>query len=491
MAQQRRTAKRGRAEQQRGESRSAAPRGSSRTARRPPTRRATGRRGKALPPPVRADTKPEPAGRDDRRHLTEDDQRSRFQRDRDRILYTTALRRLGGVTQVASAGEAYVFHNRLTHTLEVAQIARRIAERLNRDQPKVCAAVGGIEPDVVEAAALAHDLGHPPFGHIAEELLNEILVSDDYALAEGFEGNAQSFRIVTKLAVRNEYDGLDLTRATLNAVLKYPVMQPDIGDRLRKWGAYATERDDFEWARRLSSGDHPAPEAEIMDLADDIGYAIHDVEDFFRAGLIPLDRLAQNNAENDEVSWFFETCRTRWARTRPPKYPESGLQSAFRRIIASMPVREPFVPERRQRAKLRQTTATLIRDYVQSVRLSVNRDSDGQCVLVGRDRRMEISMLKELTWTYVIDNPGLATQQHGQRYVVRELFDIFAAAADKDRLSIFPASAREQLEQHRGDRAARLRAVCDLIAGLTEREAIDLFQRLRGVQFGSILDRYR
>jgi dGTPase len=161
------------------------------------------------------------------------DSRTPSQHDRDRILYTDELRRLAGVTQVVGAVEGHIFHNRLTHTFEVAQIARRIAERLVRDQRELADAAGGIDPDVVEAAALAHDLGHPPFGHAAEEELKELAGN-----ADGFEGNPQSFRIVTRLAAHREsYVGLDLTRATLNAILKYPWFRDDgPPEKANKWG---------------------------------------------------------------------------------------------------------------------------------------------------------------------------------------------------------------------------------------------------------------
>ena len=233
-----------------------------------------------------------------------EDQRGPFQRDRDRIIYTSAFRRLGWVTQVVSAQEGDPFHNRLTHTLEVAQIGKRLAEKLSAEQSEEAAEVGGIEPEVVEAAALAHDLGHPPFGHAAERELDNLIRNEE--VPDGFEGNPQSFRVVTKLAVRdrNSY-GLNLTRATLNAILKYPwfraVTPPE---RNRKWGAYNSEREEFEWIR----GPEPrsfrkSAEAELMDFADDIAYAVHDVEDFYRTGLIPLDRLGTNE---DEVEKFLD-----------------------------------------------------------------------------------------------------------------------------------------------------------------------------------------
>ncbi|HUG15346.1 MAG TPA: dNTP triphosphohydrolase, partial [Thermomicrobiales bacterium] len=166
-----------------------------------------------------------PAARDDRYYPNDKlpDQRTPFQRDRDRILYASAFRRLGGITQVVSPSERVLVHNRLTHTLEVAQVARRLAEKLSADTAlaDLIEFVGGINPDVAEAAALAHDLGHPPFGHIAEEVLNNLALSSN--LTDGFNGNAQSFRIVTRLAMRHlSFTGLNLTRATVNAILKYP-----------------------------------------------------------------------------------------------------------------------------------------------------------------------------------------------------------------------------------------------------------------------------
>lgn len=127
------------------------------------------------------------------------DDRQESQRDRDRLLYSSAFRRLAGVTQVIAPGEGHVFHNRLTHSLKVAQIARRLAERILSKQSSLAEQLG-VDPDVCEAAALAHDLGHPPFGHVAEKELDRLVV--EHGLMDGFEGNAQSFRIVNSLSVR-------------------------------------------------------------------------------------------------------------------------------------------------------------------------------------------------------------------------------------------------------------------------------------------------
>ncbi|WP_409495038.1 deoxyguanosinetriphosphate triphosphohydrolase family protein [Amycolatopsis sp. cmx-11-12] len=240
-----------------------------------------------------------------RRHAVKESPsyRDAYQRDRDRVLYSSAFRRLAGVAQVAAVNEQLVLHNRLTHSLKVAQMGRRLVQHLryqSGDPGQGFPEGSDLNEDVVETGGLVHDIGHPPFGHIAEEVLDARLTQ--VAGLEGFEGNAQSFRVVTKLARRKkEHKGLNLTRATLNAILKYPRLKPcdsckttalwtdrGYGD---KWGAYQTERDDFEWVRQGSHGELRSANAIMMDWADDISYATHDLEDYFRAGLIPLRGL--------------------------------------------------------------------------------------------------------------------------------------------------------------------------------------------------------
>jgi dGTPase len=255
---------------------------------------------------------------DDRERLVAEGQptfRTEGQRDRDRILYSSAFLRLGHVTQVTAPETGRVFHTRLTHSLKVAQVARRTAESLpkqvERGQLKD-ERFSRIDPDVVEAAALAHDLGHPPFGHIAEEELHHAA-----AKAGGFEGNAQSFRIVARLALRDwtpddaraPYEGLNLTWQVLNGILKYPhvgaaMYESDQVAPPPKIGAYYSEGELLQ-AVRTQAGyttDAKCLAAQIMDWADDLTYAVHDVEDFFRAGILPIWRLA----EPEERARFLE-----------------------------------------------------------------------------------------------------------------------------------------------------------------------------------------
>ncbi|MDP3509299.1 MAG: dNTP triphosphohydrolase [Candidatus Melainabacteria bacterium] len=234
------------------------------------------------------------------------DSRTPTQVDRDRLVYATSVARLAEVTQVISADHGYVFHNRLTHSLKVAQLSRRIAEHLLREQGGQVAEAGGLDPDAAEAAGLAHDLGHPPFGHIAEDELNLAIKKLDSE--DGYEGNAQSFRLVAKLMVGDAIDrhsiplppGLNLTRSTLNGILKYPWMINENPSKQNKWGSYKTERDLFNWVRQdydTSFGVRTKSlEAEVMDWADDITYAVHDVVDFYCAGRIPLEQLGRKNS---------------------------------------------------------------------------------------------------------------------------------------------------------------------------------------------------
>jgi dGTPase len=418
------------------------------------------------------------------------DQRAPGQRDRDRILYTAAFRRLAGITQVVGPDEQPLLHNRLTHTLEVAQIGRRLAEKLVNEpsQQEFIVAAGGIDPDVVEAAALAHDLGHPPFGHVAEAELNEL--AESAKILDGFNGNAQSFRIVTRLAVRYEpIPGLNLTRATLNAILKYPWFRETDGAKQRKWGAYHSEQAEFSWTRDLSSSDlkQKSVEAALMDWADDIAYAIHDVEDFFRAGFIPLDRLV---SDRDEVDRFLSAALRRLrenANLRDDQ--QHRLETAFERLILAFPITEPYSGSMRDQATLKSFASRLIAGYVMATALK--RPSSGAFIELDIEQRFidEVTILKELTWHYVIDKSSLATQQFGQRKIIRNLFNVLAEDTQARRgYKLFPQAFREQLEVCSNE-SERMRIVIDYIASFTEHQAIEMFHRLNGTSFGSPLTR--
>lgn len=435
--------------------------------------------------------------RQERRHEKDraPDNRREYQRDRDRVLYSAAWRRLGHVTQVVSPTEGIVFHDRLTHTLEVAQIGRRIAERLVSEEGEKVNRLGGLDPDVVETAALVHDLGHPPYGHAVETELNRLVSEYNH---DGYEGNAQSFRIVTKLSRRHSlFSGLNLTRASLNAVLKYPwqrtqtngdeVQQDSNGvDRYNKWGVYDTELEDYWWAREIvpHDKDKRCVEAEVMDWADDVAYAIHDMEDFYRAGLIPLGRFIDGEPEVDRfadhaVSELREKLNL----------DKDAISSLLLRIIQSSPAEKPYTGSTIQRAGLKGFSADLIAKYITGVSLAndVNNDS---LLIVPEELRQEVEVLKQLTWFYVIDSRSIKSQQYGQREVVSRLFKIYQEAtgsSDVDLIGIVPEGHREQLGES-PDQATQARVVADLISAMTERQLLMTHRKLTGIELGSITD---
>jgi dGTPase len=432
---------------------------------------------------------PSPSSRADRLYPTDGanvrDPRSPSRRDRDRILYSAAFRRLGGITQVAAPTERYPLHNRLTHTLEVAQIGRSLAENLTRTPAlrKRASLAGGIDPDVVEAAALAHDLGHPPFGHVAEKELDELVKRRSY---DGFEGNAQSFRIVTRLAVRDpRVEGLNLTRATLCALLKYPWTRAPSGRKAKKWGAYTAEESILAWARAACPlpGDAQSVEAALMDWADDVAYAVHDLGDFFRAGLIPFDRLVTDTAERER---FLASQLERHALAGS-RFDVDDLQRAFNRLVDYAAISAPYRGSRLDQAGIYGFTSKLIDRYVNAVSLRDATPSRSP-LAIEEEAEMEVTMLKGLTWHYVIENRALTTQRFGQRGLIRSLFETFCqAAASRDDWHVFPAAYQETLRQGNDD-ATVLRTVADLMSSMSEQQVVEVHHRLTGHSLGSAMD---
>lgn len=423
------------------------------------------------------------------------DQRSPFAQDRDRILYSTALRRLGGVTQVVSAAEGHVFHNRLTHTLEVAQLGRRLAEHLNATQPDEAKSVGGVDPEVTEAAALAHDLGHPPFGHVAEKELDRLVRKS--GVEDGFEGNAQTLRTVTRLSARRmEHQGQDLTRATLNAILKYPWFRDSDTKHWhwKKFGAYKADEEAFFFARAMhpTADETKSAEAELMDWADDIAYAAHDAEDFFRAGLIPIDRLFSD--ESEELDDFINATFARWKleETRPirEEVSDDQLRAAFLRVADVIrnthPVSGPYDGSRRHRVELRSLTSFLIQRYFNAIQL---QEPSPRTVAIDEDLECEVAMLKQMTWHYVIYRPSLGMQQLGQRRVVEVLFNEYRdATRDPLKRSLLPPSEREMADEAGDNPDALVRVAADTVCRMSEAQAVAMYHRITGVSTGSVLE---
>jgi dGTPase len=441
--------------------------------------------------------------------IWEIDHRSPAERDRDRILYSSAFRRLAYVTQVSAPEAGHAFHNRLSHSLKVAQVGKRNAERL------LAIAKGGgitgaagttvlsIDPSAVEACCLAHDLGHPPFGHIAEQVLNE--VAGEHIKDGGvFEGNAQSFRLVTRLAQRASGSGLNLTRRTLDGVLKYPWRwwpQDPLGSsiRERKWGYYGEDHGAFAFARQYSHGgddEKTRPErsieALIMEWADDLTYAVHDVDDFFRAGLIPLHRLGDE--DDDEFKRLRELLEDAKAADIKawPAFEIEELLGTIAAVAGRYAPSGAYRHTRDHRREMRSFGSDLITRYMSAFTVQDDAVGGKIRVTVGADIEREVEALKMLVRVYVIRRPGLAIVQHGQQRIVEDLFGAYFDASEAGKRGdrrIFPPDAKRTLEDGPNDAAHRARVVVDLIAGLTEESAFQLHRRLFGDGAATTLDR--
>jgi dGTPase len=439
----------------------------------------------------------------------EGDDRTPFEEDRDIILYSSAFKRLLSVTQVASASAGYLFHTRLTHSLQVAQVGRRLAEKLRKKQFELAEALGGVNPDIVETACLAHDIGHPPFGHLAEKVLDH--KAKDFG---GFEGNAQSFRIVTRLGIRSlTYSGLNLTKGSLRAILKYPWLysrRPDDPDhktgKKPKWGAYDCDHDAFSkiWERDDGGPIEPkATEAELMDWADDVTYSVHDVEDFFRAGLIPLHllksydtlqgqkpRLPLKKERRERERFFDYVVHNEHKDNVLNALSAEQIAEIFDDLLiyTNFSFEQPYEGTREDHASLRTFTSRLINRFINQLELQEPEDIHKSTVVKGMRAQQEIAILKQLTWFYVIDAPLLAMQHQAQRRIIKRLSNVFLdAALERKPSGVLPINYRELLSQSGMSDLEKSRVAIDLIAGMTESQAIAVYQRVEGISLSSDL----
>lgn len=222
-----------------------------------------------------------------------------------------------------------------------------------------------------------------------------------------------------------------------------------------------------------------------MDWADDVTYAVHDLADFFAAGLIPLDRLASLKDDSERRRFFDAAFKTEGEKlTR--SFTRSKLEERFIKRATLFPFDQPYNGTNEQRARLRDQSSGLIGTYVNALQLQFPRDDSQRRVLIDDEAQKEVMMLKQLTWQYVIRNPALATQQHGQRRLIHTLFLIFSRAVRKGEYTIFPFAIRDQLEAA-DDSLSKTRIVVDYIASMTERQVHILCLKLTGVSPGSAL----
>lgn len=384
------------------------------------------------------------------------------------------------MTQIVRAGEAEVFHTRQQHTYKVAQIGRRLAQRC-RGAFVEEAMHHGLNVEVVEAAALAHDLGHPPFGHAGEAVLNQLV--EDGGDPDGFEGNAQTFRIVTKLAVRyTEVPGLNLTRATLAACLKYPWFRDQRHpSRRRKWSAYKDDAEPFEFARKFHPHADQTLEAALMDWADDIAYSVHDLEDFHRCRAIPWRMILE-----DEGREIKSAAKGRWHDA--PAAVETLLDDAYNRIcdliyIFPNDLLAPYDGSRQQRVALRTFTSALIGRFITQTKLT----NEGSGLQIDLGTQAEVKILKEITKHYIISNPSLLAQQRGQKKIISDIF--CAILEDCQSTKKAPPYLPVRLSYIWDyDETNPPRFAADCLGSLTEREVVSLHGRMFGSESGSVLD---
>ena len=408
--------------------------------------------------------------------------RSDFERDRARVLHCAGLRRLSAKTQVVAAGQADFPRTRLTHSLECAQIGRELGEEI------------GCDPDLVDAACLAHDIGHSPFGHNGEAALNELA-----APYGGFEGNAQSLRLLTRLEPKVAGAGLNLTRATLDATLKYPwfgapgTSSASPGGRPpgapRKFGAYAEDAEVFNWIRQGAPAGRRCLEAQVMDWADDVAYSVHDLEDGFHAGLITFENL-KSPAERTQVS-----------RTTATTYCDDGVSEAELTEILDALLAHQMWPDSYDggpatAAALKNLTSELIGRFcvaAQQATITAARLTPSSTVspsshtspighsltryaadlIVPRRQRLECALLKGITAYYVMTRAGVAAAQARERELLTEL----AHAIERGAPRTLDPLLRPAWDAA-GTDAARRRVVIDQVASLTDTSAIAWHHRL-------------
>ena len=414
--------------------------------------------------------------------------RTAFERDRARVLHSAALRRLAAKTQVVAPGSADSARTRLTHSLECAQIGRELGKEL------------GADPDLMEAACLSHDLGHPPFGHTGEQAL-------DAAAADcgGFEGNAQSFRILTRLEAKaigpgGEPGGLNLTRAALDAATKYPWTREGGEARgTRKFGVYADDEPVFRWARLGAAEGRTCFEAQVMDWSDDVAYSVHDLEDSLLAGhLVPK---ALHSVE--EQAALFELTAARYAVGAG----EGELAEALARLLGLAFWPGDYDGSFAAQAALKNATSSLIGRFCAAA-ASATREaaraggagspgsiaSDGAAraggagsiasdgarpltrygadLVVPRETRLECALLKAMTARYVMQRDDARELRKRQRELVAGLVEGLSAGPEalEPHFRVWHAEA--------GSDAERLRVVIDQVASLTDDSAYTLSSRL-------------
>jgi len=381
--------------------------------------------------------------------------RTEFARDRARIIHSFALRRLAAKTQVAVPWATDFPRTRLSHSLECAQVGRELGAAL------------GADPDLMEGACLAHDIGHPPFGHNGEEALNLIAQS-----CGGFEGNAQSLRLLIRLEAKTVLPdgksiGLNLTRASLDAATKYPWTR---AVNAKKFGVYEDDLEIFNWYRQGVDSGKSSMEAQIMDWSDDIAYSVHDLEDSLVSGQIKLDQLS------DDLPKLFTVAKQMYLAD----ITESEMQSALNSLQKLSCWPRYYDGTHRSLARLKDLASQLVGRFAQAAEVATQEKyGDGDLtrynanLVVPRAQRVEVALLKSMAGHYVINATDSQIRYAEQQKILTQLVEAILASAPDTLESFFLQDwQRAQTDQ------ARLRVVIDQVASLTDPGALTLHNRL-------------
>ena len=381
--------------------------------------------------------------------------RTEFARDRARIIHSFALRRLAAKTQVAVPWATDFPRTRLSHSLECAQVGRELGAAL------------GADPDLMEGACLAHDIGHPPFGHNGEEALDLIAQS-----CGGFEGNAQSLRLLIRLEAKTVLPdgksiGLNLTRASLDAATKYPWTR---AVNAKKFGVYEDDLEIFNWYRAGVDSGKSSMEAQIMDWSDDIAYSVHDLEDSLVSGQIKLDQLST------DLPKLFIVAQQMYLSD----ITESEMQSALNSLQKLSCWPRYYDGTHRSLARLKDLASQLIGRFAQAAEVATQEKyGDGDLtrynanLVVPRAQRVEVALLKSMAGHYVINATDSQIRYAEQQKILTQLVEAILASAPDTLESFFLQDwQRAQTDQ------ARLRVVIDQVASLTDPGALTLHNRL-------------
>jgi dGTPase len=376
-------------------------------------------------------------------------------RDCARVIHSAALRRLAAKTQVAVPWENDFQRTRLSHSLECAQIGRELGESL------------GADPDLLETACLSHDMGHPPFGHNGEEALAVAALD-----CGGFEGNAQSFRLLTRIEAKTvdgqgKSLGLNLTRASLDAATKYPWPR---SENPRKFGVYDDDVEIFNWVRQGAPAGRKCLEAQIMDWSDDCAYSVHDLEDAIFAGQITV-----KNFDRD-----FDTLYKEMVSGYGSDASKKEAEEALARLqqLSCWPVN--FDRTHRSLARLKDTTSQLIGRFVLAAELETRKvHGDGSLTRysanleIPRDQVIEVDFLKAVAGHYLISAAASQERYAKQQVVIHELVEMLFAAAPAELDPIFEDDWKRATND-----SEKLRIVIDQIASLTDPGAYALHAHL-------------